>query len=69
MIPDCYEPWVQEERRQRRWDEKAKNLPRCHLCDKLVHPGDRFRVAACRVICVWCAEELEEAETYQVGVI
>lgn len=69
MIPDCYEPWVQEERRQRRWDEKSRNLPRCHLCETLLEPFDRFRVVACRVVCMGCAEELEEADTYRVGVI
>ena len=69
MIPDCYEPWAQEERRQRRWDVQASKLPRCELCFELLEPGDKFRVAAYRVVCLSCAEELEEADTYRVGVI
>ena len=62
MIPDCYDPVFQEERRQREWDEYADTLPRCALCGKLQYPGSKIYVAGHRTVCVSCKEELDENE-------
>lgn len=62
MIPDCYDPVYQEERRQREWDEFADELPTCHLCRRRLYPGDKFHVANFFIVCACCKEELDENE-------
>lgn len=62
MIPDCYEPDVQEERRQKELDDLAAILPVCVLCNQRLYPGARVHIARCRVVCSHCLEELMENE-------
>lgn len=68
MIPDCYEPWVQEERRQRDWDRTAQKYPVCTLCNRRIYPGNVFRTAHYQIVCLPCCRELEDGEEeYVVG--
>jgi hypothetical protein len=62
MIPDCYDPVYQEERRQREWDEFADELPTCYLCRRRLYPGDKFYVAKLFIVCTRCKDELDENE-------
>ena len=36
MIPDCYEAYTQEERRQAEWDSYLEGLPTCERCGKAI---------------------------------
>lgn len=62
MIPDCYEPDFQEDRRQAEIDAAYSILPRCTLCDCILLPMDRVHKARCKHVCRSCFEELEENE-------
>lgn len=62
MIPDCYEAYAQEERRQREWDNFADMLPTCTLCRRRLHPGEKFYTARYQIVCTRCKEELNENE-------
>lgn len=62
MLPNCYEPVFQEERRQKEWDEYADTLPVCTLCKRKLYPGDKFHTASYTVVCPRCVEELQENE-------
>ena len=35
-IPDCYEAYAQEERRQAEWDEYLASLPTCEKCGNAI---------------------------------
>lgn len=62
VIPDCYDPQIQEDHRQRQWDEFADTLPVCTLCRRRLYPGDKFHTASFMVVCPRCLEELQENE-------
>ena len=62
LIPDCYDPAAQEDRRQKEWDEYADALPVCTLCHRRLYPGDKFHTASHMVVCPRCVEELQEDE-------
>lgn len=62
MLPDCYDPVYQEERRQQEWDEYADALPVCTLCRRRLYPGDKFRTARYQIVCTRCMDELGENE-------
>lgn len=57
-IPDCYDPVVQEERRQVRWDRLADKLPVCTLCKTKLFLGDIFHTAGGKPVCSHCVDEL-----------
>lgn len=59
-IPDCYDPVVQEERRQASWDKTVKSLPECSLCRKKIFPGEKFHTAGRMAVCPSCVGELNE---------
>lgn len=62
MLPDCYDPVYQEERRQQEWDEYADTLPVCVLCGRRLYPGDKCYTARHRTVCTGCKDELDEGE-------
>lgn len=62
MIPDCYEPYFQEEQMQKELDDLADMLPVCTLCRRRLYPGDKFHTARCMIVCASCLEELMENE-------
>lgn len=62
MIPDSYDPIYQEEQRQAEWDRIEEHLQRCHICRRLLYPGDKIHVANFFVVCSSCVEELNENE-------
>lgn len=62
MIPDCYEPYFQEEQRQKELDALADMLPVCTLCRRRLYPGARIHTACYQIICSHCKEELDENE-------
>lgn len=62
MIPECYDPICQEERRQMEMDRMRGVLPCCALCRRTLYPGGKFYTARHQVVCPSCLEELEENE-------
>lgn len=60
IIPDCYDPVRQEERRQKEWDAYVDQLPRCTLCGKPIFPGRKMYTARYQIVCSRCKEELED---------
>lgn len=42
LVPDCYDPAVQEDRRQGEWDRRCAASPRCSCCNGSVYPYDTF---------------------------
>lgn len=62
MIPDCYEPYFQEEQRQKELDALADMLPVCTLCRQRMYPGEKIHVASLHIVCSRCKEELDENE-------
>ena len=62
LIPDCYDPVFQEERREAEWDAFADTLPVCTLCHRKLYPGDKFHTASHWIVCPRCVEELQENE-------
>lgn len=67
MIPDCYEAYAQEERRQKRWDEYCENLPTCCICGQKIMEGEISHETRGKCVCDSCMEELiENAERVEV---
>lgn len=62
LIPDDYDPVLQEERRQKAWDSFAENLPVCSCCGRSVYPGNHFHETRRIIVCTSCKEELDEGE-------
>ena len=62
MIPDCYDPAFQEERRQREWDEWSAQFPECICCGHRIFPGKRYRTAFRKRICEECVAQLIDEE-------
>lgn len=62
MLPDCYDPVLQEDRRQAEWDEYADTLPVCMACRRRLHPGDKFHTAGYIIVCPFCKADLDENE-------
>lgn len=62
MIPDCYEPYFQEEQMQKKLDDLADMLPACTLCHRRLYPGEKFHTARYQIVCIGCKEELEDNE-------
>lgn len=60
--PVCYDPVIQEERRQKAWDDFVDDLPVCKLCGHSVYPGDRYHETYASVVCSSCMDELRENE-------
>lgn len=60
QIPDCYDPSIQDERRQADWDKYIEKLPVCTICGRLVHYGEKYHVAHSENVCRECLEELTE---------
>ena len=60
MIPDCYEAFAQEERRQAGYDKRSKNWPRCTICGKKIPEGEKAHQTRGKCVCDYCMDELEE---------
>lgn len=60
IIPDCYDPVRQAERREAEWDNFIEKLPACTLCRKTLFPGEKFHTASYMIVCHSCVEELNE---------
>lgn len=58
-IPNCYDPVVQEERRQAKIDKFLKVLPHCTICESAIFPGTLYREAFRKPVCRFCFEELK----------
>ena len=63
-IPNCYDPAVQEERRQRDWDRWIQQLPTCGCCGTPLRGGDVYFVLMVGdenlIVCDSCREQMEE---------
>lgn len=60
IIPDCYDPVRQAERREAEWDSFIEKLPACTLCRKTMFPGEKIHIASFMIVCHSCVEELNE---------
>lgn len=58
MIPDCYDPVFQAERRERVWDEYRRRTPCCDLCRETIRPGCPYRECSTGTVCEDCFEAL-----------
>ena len=59
-IPDCYEAFAQEDRRQAAWDEYQEKLPTCCICGHKIMDGEDVHEARGKSVCASCMEELAE---------
>lgn len=64
MMPDCYEAYVQEERRQQAWDEHLEKLPTCCICGHKIMDGEEVHESKGRCVCADCMDELAENVGY-----
>ena len=64
MLIDYSEPYVQEELRQREWDEHLENLPTCCICDHKIMDGEDVHETRGKSVCAGCFEELAENVGY-----
>lgn len=62
MIPDCYDPVYQEERRQREWDNTLSKCPICRLCGLRILPDLPYRFTGTTAVCATCFDDLSENE-------
>ena len=53
-IPDCYDPAVQEDRRQAEWDAKCEASPRCDECGGSLYPHDTYTELDVKLYCEKC---------------
>lgn len=63
-IPTCYDPVVQEDRRQAKVDEFMKSLPHCIICGSAIFPGAKYHEAFRKPVCEYCFGELETNVEY-----
>ena len=63
-LPNCYDPVVQEERRQRDWDRWIQRFPVCDCCGETLRGGAVFFTLDVRdktlTVCDACREQMEE---------
>ena len=59
-IPNCYDPVLQEERRQAKWDKLINSLPKCDACNARILTGQKFHTAGGLTICRDCMEVLKD---------
>lgn len=60
QIPDCYEAYLQEEKRQMAWDEHLEKLPTCVICGHKIMDGEDVHETRGKCVCAGCMEELTE---------
>lgn len=60
MVPDCYEAFLQEERRQMEGDEHLEKLPTCCICGQKIPEGNEAHQTRGKCVCGYCFDELEE---------
>lgn len=63
-IPDCYEADMQEEQRQKAWDEHLTKLPECAICGQKIMEGEDVYETQGKSVCAGCMEELTENMGY-----
>ena len=59
-IPDCYEAYYQEDRRQEAWDHYLAKLPVCVICGEHIHEGQTVHESGGKFVCSSCMDELTE---------
>lgn len=59
-IPDCYEAFYQEDRRQKAWDAYMARLPVCVICGERLYNGDEYHESGGKVVCGFCMDDLNE---------
>ena len=57
QIPDCYDPILQEERRQDEWDRKCSACPQCSCCGSPVLMADTYLEYGEIVLCEECVDK------------
>lgn len=60
QIPDCYEAFYQEDRRQEAWDAYMARLPVCVICGERVPEGQTVHESGGKFVCGYCMDELAE---------
>lgn len=59
-IPDCYEAFYQEDKRQKAWDEYLARLPVCVICGEHVPEGQPVHESGGKFVCGCCMDDLNE---------
>ena len=63
-IPDCYDPIYLAEQLAMQQDKLMEKTVCCHLCRRIMYPGNKIHVASFFVVCPSCVEELQENIEY-----
>lgn len=53
-LPDCYDPAVQEDRRQGEYDTTSEAFPHCDECDGSLYPYDTYTEIGGKLYCEKC---------------
>lgn len=64
MNHDFLEPYIQEEQRQKAWDEHLEKLPTCCICGHKIMDGEDVHETRGKSVCAGCMEELTENVSY-----
>lgn len=62
LLPECYDPVFQAERREQEWDTNVARLTKCKICGDVIYPGNRYHETRKCCICSFCMEALSENE-------
>lgn len=53
-LPDCYDPAVQEDRRQAEYDAECEAFPHCDECGGSLYPHDTYTEIGGHLYCEKC---------------
>lgn len=72
-IPDCYDPCIQAERREKERDDARSRWGVCGCCGCDIRPGERFYTVvhgrhSC-LLCRSCKEDVDESEAVMEEVV
>lgn len=56
-LPDCYDPAVQENRRQAEYDAKCAAFHRCAECGGSLYPHDTYTELGGKLYCEKCVSD------------
>lgn len=64
ILPDCYDPAAQAERRELAWDRRVEHFPTCGCCGGKIYPEEHYWQLRTLNICERCKQDMEEGIYY-----